>query len=112
MTKSAKSTVVTEFSQFYRATADGETRYYPANGVGPRDASRAFDPNAVLMGGFGVYDTTLATEWAIAVYGDKQAALAHKAAEPAPAPVDAFEDAPAPEGKNPHTRGKKGKHSK
>lgn len=83
---------VTEHSRFLVCRAPGETRYYadtPTNKVAARDLDERGDPVAIQ--GFGVYDTSISTTYAVAVYGSKAEALTHMASD-APEPAESVFD--------------------
>lgn len=91
--------MVTDCAQFHRAVADGETRYYPANGPENRIAAREFDERTdpVVVGGFAVYDTAVSTAYAVALYSTREDAEKHQPVEVEQAPETAVaEEDPAP----------------
>jgi hypothetical protein len=78
---------ITEFANFFKATANGETRYYAT-----RKEAMNFDPGAVFVRGYGVYDTTVAGSYAVEVYPTKKQAEAHEPASAMKAPTSAVDD--------------------
>lgn len=78
---SGKSPIlVTEHSEFLRASKGSEHRYYPPTAQNARAEAMAFDDHgdfAPVMG-FGVYDTTVSTSYAVALYATKAEADSHK----------------------------------
>lgn len=94
-----KAKMITGLAMFYRCNGADGYRYYPA----PQSRTAAIDYNGrsipPTVNGFGVYDTTVSTEYAVAIYPSAEEAEQHSA-EPAPeAPKSIFhgEDEPAPE---------------
>ena len=94
MTKA--SLITTEHSTFYKVQCDGKERFYPRN---LKNAATAeFDDGlSVKVMGFAVFDTTVSTEYAVALYGSKTEAEEHTAVPPAPTPETIFDDYTAPE---------------
>jgi len=89
------SIMTTTFTKFYKATGlDSEIRYYaatPEMRVLAREYDKAGDPPQVA--GYGVYDTTVSTEYAVAIYDTAENAGAHPPAVPEPTPRnDIFEE--------------------
>lgn len=78
---------VTDFAEFWKAQADGETRYYAT-----RDVAMAFDPKATKVKGFAVYDTTVATSYAVEVCPTKKQAQDYVPANVMKAPTSAVDD--------------------
>lgn len=91
-----KSTIlVTGLESFYRATSkDGETRYFAIGSIGTKLAASEFDKNddTVTVKGFAVYDTTVSTEYAVALYPTQKEADDHKAKAAPKTPTTAIED--------------------
>lgn len=82
------SLMVTDLAKFYRAFDGDETRFYPESAKKQAlDFANDFPP---VIQGFGVYDTTVATDYAVAVYPSKEEAEMHTAAEAPTAPETAF----------------------
>ncbi len=75
------SLIVTEHGEFYRAIKDDESRYFAPS---KREQAFGFDAggNPVLITGFAVYDTTVSTSYAVALYATFAEAKAH---QPVPA---------------------------
>ena len=94
-----KSTIlVTGFEHFYRATnKDGQTRYFAAGAAGTKLAASTFDKDddTVSVKGFAVYDTTVSTEYAVALYATQKEADDHKAQSAPKTPTSAIDDAEA-----------------
>jgi len=78
--------IVTDHSEFYRVLKGDEIRYYPANATNAKADACAFDENGDfdIVRGFAVYDTTVSTSFAVALYATKAEAEAY---EPAPVPA-------------------------
>lgn len=78
--------IVTDHAEFLRAVRGDEIRYFPSNGVNARVEAAAYDEDRDYdnVRGFGVYDTTISTSYAVALYATKAEAEAH---EPAPVPA-------------------------
>lgn len=74
-----KNHITTGFSHFYKAERDNETRYFPANGSANRSEAMAFDGkhDPVRVGGFAVYDTSVSTEYAVALFVEFSEAAAY-----------------------------------
>ena len=91
-------TMVTEFAEFWRWSKNGEFFYYPANSDANRLAAIEHDDKAdpVRVSGFGVYDTTRSTEYAVAVYPSESDAHKHKGSAAPTAPTRVIDDAPSP----------------
>ena len=89
------STMVTAFASFYRAVNGGETRYYPNT---PTSRLLAIDYMGgslpPVVGGFGVYDTTISSDYAVALYTDVNDANAHAGAPAPNLPTSIFEEEP------------------
>lgn len=85
--------MITPFTDFYRATKDGETRYYPGTGSSNRSAAMEFDAKGAppRVNGYGVYDTNISTEYAVAIYASQDEAKSHKMSKPKPAPSTAID---------------------
>ena len=94
-----KSTIlVTGFESFYRATGkDGDTRYFAVGSIGTKLAASEFDKNddTVTVKGFAVYDTTVSTEYAVALYATQKEADDHKAQAAPKTPTSAIDEAEA-----------------
>lgn len=88
-------TIVTPFAKFYKTLGAEGVRYFAET---KREKANEYATGASLpplIQGFGVFDTTVSTEYAVAVYGSEAEAKAHDAVE-APAPATAMsEEAPA-----------------
>ncbi len=102
---------VTPHGEFYRAIDKDEVeRFFAAPDANTRELARAADANGdpVTVKGFAVYDTTVATEYAIALYPTNEQAKAHKPAEPAELPTGIFEDtSAAKKASKPKAKGKR-----
>jgi hypothetical protein len=81
------SKIVTNHGEFYRSTKGDETRFYA---VRNRETAIQFADggDATIVMGFAVYDTTISSTYAVALYATLAEAEAH---QPTPAPT-------APEG--------------
>jgi hypothetical protein len=99
MSKAKNSLLVTPFSQFYRAVNGEETRYFPTATDASKPAARAFDAknDLTIIGGFAVYDTTIGTGYAVALYATAEEAAKHKPSDAPKAPEHAVEPEPMPE---------------
>lgn len=85
----------TEHAQFYRATfADGTEAFFPQADSNSRAAARDADEKSdpPIVAGFAVYDTTISTVYAVALYPTKTQAQSHIAATPPLAPEAVFDD--------------------
>lgn len=70
--------VVTDFAQFYKTTGtEGDVRYYPTGGAGQRQTARNFDAvgDPPIIGGFGLYDTSQSSAYAVGVYASRDEAV-------------------------------------
>lgn len=87
--------IVTPFAKFYKTDGAEGVRYFAET---KREEAHKYATGTALpplIQGFGVFDTTVSTEYAVAVYGNEADADAHNAVE-APAPAKAMsEEAPA-----------------
>lgn len=90
-----KSTIVTNHGEFYKAVNGEEIRYYAkSKKAAAIDFDQKGDP--VIVMGFAVYDSTVSTIFAVALYATAADAEAHKAI-PAPlAPASVFNASEAP----------------
>lgn len=116
--------LLTDHSPFYRAVNDGETRFYPqtkTNGKNralAQEFDTAGDPPIVM--GYAVYDTSISTVYAVALYATSDEAAAHTPATPDTPPTDVFAannpstdaDAPTTEAPEPSPKKSKTKKSK
>lgn len=78
---------VTDFAEFWKATVAGETRYYAT-----REPAMDCDPQASKVKGFAVYDTTVATSYAVELYPTKTQAQDHQPAKAMEPPLSAVDD--------------------
>jgi hypothetical protein len=91
--------MVTEFAQFYRAiNAQAETRYYPHT-ANSRTVARQFDAqeDPPVVSGYGAYDTSVSTEYAVALYATKEEAEAHEVVSPPKVAESIFDETPVEE---------------
>jgi hypothetical protein len=90
-----KSTMVTDFAEFYRCIGTDGTRYYAAS---PAKRTDAIDYNGgqipPTVRGYAVYDTTQTMSYAVAIYPTKAEAEAHEGVAAPTAPKTIFEDEP------------------
>lgn len=94
-----KSMLVTNHGEFYRAQSGDETRYFA---VSKKAAAQAFDhlSDPPIVMGFAVYDSTVSTIYAVALYATLAEAEAHEASPAPMAPASVFpaaETTPEPE---------------
>jgi hypothetical protein len=90
------SKIVTNHGEFYRATRKGETRYYTAGTRAEAFEFSEIDDPVIVMG-FAVYDTTISSIYAVALYATVAEAEAHTPT-PAPAkPIGVFYPEPRPQ---------------
>lgn len=85
------SIVVSAHGEFLHAVSDGVSRYYPPSQKSEAIAA-ASEKVVVRTTGFAVFDTTVSTIYAVALYPSAAEAEAHKPASPAPAPKNIYED--------------------
>lgn len=102
---SKPSLLVTTHTEFLRAKKDGKIRFYPANAQNARADAIAYDDNSDFtpVFGFGVYDSTVSTSYAVALYATLAEAEAHKPTPP-PAPASGLFKTPGVLGKKGPTR--------
>lgn len=95
MNKEQSALQISAFAVFWMAVNAGNTRYYAK-----RSEAREFDDKGdpAPVEGYGVYDTTVASEYAVAVYGDMDLAHEHVPAEAPAKPESVFETENVPAG--------------
>jgi hypothetical protein len=86
------ATMVTEFSDFYRSMGPEGMRYYAATGSNRTAAIEYHNGMPDNVKGFAVYDTTISSDYAVALYADKESAELHTPSEPPHAPEEAVEE--------------------
>lgn len=89
-----KPTLVTDHAQFYRAKSLlGEYRFFPFNENG-KEAARKFGGDYTAVAGYGVYDTTVSTAYAVMLCATRKEAEDYTPVE-APKPPEAMFEQPA-----------------
>lgn len=90
--------MITDFAQFYRAVnSEGSARFYP-NTSNLRNAALDWDAagDPPVVSGFAVYDTSISTEYAVAIYATKLEAEQHEATPPTKGIKDIFDEQTPP----------------
>lgn len=88
--------IVTPHSSFYRAKSGDETRYFPCTNTNGKNKAnaKAFDDGGdpPIVMGFAVFDTAIATAYAVEIYPTAEQAATHTPSTPAPPPADVYDE--------------------